>query len=88
MALFAAAAQGYNQVVFWPKRCTYHISHSDGWESEMPLEKIMYFSMKPMLSWKLAREAATFTLRNKGKYDINKPDWGLLDVELKEVAFN
>lgn len=86
MGIFAAAAAGMTQVVFKPAECTYHMEHAGGWEFKNPIEKIHFFTKKPMLEWWAVREAGLYLIEKGAKFNINKSSWGLADVTLQEIA--
>jgi hypothetical protein len=84
MGILAAAAQGMKQVIFAGDECTYHMEHSGGWEFGNPIEKIYFYTKKPMLDWWTVREAGLHIMQNKSKFNLNKENWGLNDKQLKE----
>lgn len=84
MGVLAAAAQGMKQIIFDYKACAYHLEHKDGWEFKNPIDKIHFYTKKPMLDWWTVREAGLYLLKNKSKFNLNKPNWGFADMELKE----
>lgn len=86
MGLFAAAAAGIKQVVLSPKQCTYHISHKGGWEFQTPKEKILFYANKPVLDWWSVYLLGMELIKNKSKYDINTPNWGLANTTLEEIS--
>lgn len=85
MGILAAAAQGMRQVIFDYKACAYHMEHTGGWEFGNPIEKIHFYTKKPMLDWWTVREAGLYIIKNKSKFNLNKDNWGLNDVALKEL---
>ena len=86
MGLFEAAAKGIKQVILPPQMCTYHIAHEGGWEFSDPLAKLHFFQQKPSLEWWSVWVAGSKIVREKSTFGINKPNWGLKDVELKEIT--
>ena len=47
MGLMSAFAKAKEQIVLAPNACTYHISHSGGWEIDDPIEKLKFFAKFP-----------------------------------------
>lgn len=84
MGVLAAAAQSMKQIIFDYKACAYHLEHKDGWEFKNPIDKIHFYTKKPMLDWWTVREAGLYLLQNKSKFNLNKPNWGFSDLEFKE----
>ena len=84
MGILAAAALDMEQVIFPPLACTYHMEHTGGWEFSSPIEKIFFYTKKPMLDWWTVRGAGLFLFKNKTTFNLNKESWGLLDQELEE----
>jgi hypothetical protein len=84
MGVLAAAAQGMKQIIFAGEECTYHMEHSGGWEFGNPIEKIHFYTKKPMLDWWTVREAGLHIMQNKSKFNLNKEDWGMRNIDLKE----
>lgn len=87
LALIAAAALGYRQHTFPADACTYHISHSDGWETLSPLAKIRFLADRPALDYGLVLEAGLHVLKQGKTFDLNPVDWGYADAEFEEMAF-
>lgn len=85
MGLLAATALGFKQVIFDPKECTYHIEHTGGWEFKNPIDKIQFYTKKPMLDWWTVREAGLHLIETKSTFNLNKPNWGLQDHKLQEI---
>lgn len=85
MGIMAASALGLKQMIFQPSECTYHLEHTGGWEFSNPIEKINFFTKKPMLDWWAVREAGLYLLKNKTKFNLNKEHWGLANHTLEEV---
>jgi hypothetical protein len=89
LALIAAAALGYEQVVFPREACTYHISHRDGWAEDMsPVEKIRFFERRPSLDYNLLREVGLDRLRQQQGFALNDDTWGYADTTLEERVFS
>ena len=86
MGVIAAAALGVQQVIFKDDECGYHMEHSGGWEFKNPIDKIHFYTKKPMLDWWSVREAGLYLVENKAKYDLNKPTWGFADLALTETS--
>jgi hypothetical protein len=87
LGVIAAAALGYQQHVFPPEACTYHISHPSGWESLSPLDKLKFVSDRPALDYGLLLEVGLETLATGKPYNLNRDSWGFADVELEELIF-
>lgn len=86
MALFEAAAKGIQQEVFPKSACTYHIAHTGGWEFADPIEKIQFYKDKPSLEWWAVWVAGNKVVKEKSTFGINSQDWGLNNIELKEIS--
>jgi hypothetical protein len=87
-ALFchAAVAAGARQVLLRsPLRC-YHVEHEGSWSVMNTEEKLRWFAEKPWLDTTLLREAQEAMHRTGKPAAINGPDWGLRDLELREVT--
>lgn len=84
MGVIAAAALNIQQVIFKDEECGYHMEHSGGWEFKNPIDKIHFYTKKPMLDWWSVREAGLYLIEHNAKYDLNKPTWGFADLELEE----
>jgi hypothetical protein len=88
LALIAATALGYKQVVFPWEACTYHISHASGWEERMsPLEKLRFFERRPSLHYDLLRELGFDRLRIREGFGLNDDNWGYADLAFEERTF-
>jgi hypothetical protein len=87
MAVLAALALGYRQHVFPLKACTYHIDHTEGWESMSPLEKVRFQEEKPGIDYGLVYDLGQHILKNKRTYDLNPDNWGHANLELAEHSF-
>ena len=85
MGLLAAAALGKQQVIFNWNECTYHMEHTGGWEFKNPIDKIHFYTNKPMLDWWTVREAGLHLIKTRGTFNLNKPDWGMLGRQLQEI---
>lgn len=85
MAMIATAAAGIKQVVFNMQACTYHMEHEGGWEFKNPIDKIHFYTKKPMLDWWTVREAGLYLIEQKQKFNLNKPDWGFANLNLREI---
>lgn len=86
MGLLAAAALGKQQVIFNWNECTYHMQHTGGWEFKSPIDKIHFYTNKPMLDWWTVREAGLHLIKTGGTFNLNKPDWGMQGSELQETT--
>jgi hypothetical protein len=86
MGILAAAALNIKQVIFKGDECSYHMEHTGGWEFKNPIDKIHFYTKKPMLDWWTVREAGAYLMENKKKFDLNKSDWGLANETLREIA--
>lgn len=86
MGIIAAAAANIKQVVFHPNECAYHIEHSDGWEFKNPIDKIHFYTKKPMLDWWTVREAGLYMIENNKKFNLNSQNWGFSDLDLQEIT--
>ena len=84
MGVLAAAAQGMKQVIFDFKACAYHLEHNDGWEFKNPIDKLHFYTKKPMLDWWTVREAGLHILKNQSKFNLNRFNWGFADIEFRE----
>ena len=85
MGLFSAAAKGIEQEIFPMDACTYHIAHTGGWEFADPIEKLAFFSKKPSLEWWAVWQAGLKIVREKSNFNFNSENWGLNNVDLKEI---
>lgn len=86
MGIIAAAALNLKQTIFKATECTYHIEHSGGWEFKNPIDKIHFYTKKPMLDWWTVREAGLYLIENKTTFNLNKENWGLNQHRLKEIS--
>ena len=86
MALFAAAAAGVKQVILPPETCTYHISHTNGWEFQSPKEKLLFYTNKPVLDWWAVNLYGIEILKNKTNFDFNNENWGLVNEKFDELV--
>lgn len=86
MGVIAASALEFKQVVLNPEECTYHMEHTGGWEFTNPIDKIHFYTKKPMLDWWTVREAALYLMENKKTFDLNKQNWGFSNIELQEIS--
>ena len=88
LGLIAAAALGYEQVIFAPKYCVYHIDHASGWERlTTPLDKMRFWKSKPGFGWDIIGEVAHYAIQHRKKLDINNSDWGFANEQLEEFIF-
>ena len=87
LAVLAALALGYRQHVFPLKACTYHVDHTEGWESMSPLEKVRFQEEKPGIDYGLVYDLGQHILKNKRTYDLNPDNWGHANLELAEHSF-
>jgi len=87
LGIYAAAALGYQQVVFPPDACTYHIDHKNGWESMTPVEKIKFVEQRPGLGYDIMYDTSRYLIKNKLRYNLNKPDWGYEGYDFKEIDY-
>ncbi len=76
MGLLAASALGYEQHIFPANAVTYHIDHENGWESLSAIEKVSFIHKRPGIGWDVVFDAAIQLMREKKRFEINKPDWG------------
>jgi hypothetical protein len=88
MGLIAAKACGYDQFIFPPQACIYHIDHSSGWESMTALDKVKFINEKPGIGWDIVTETALQLLEEKKAYNFNKLNWGFADVDLETLTYN
>ncbi len=86
MGLLAAAASNLKQVIFAGEQCSYHIEHKGGWEFKNPIDKIHFYTTRPMLDWWTVRQAGLYMIQNKAKWNLNKENWGMKDIELREIS--
>ncbi len=85
MALYAAIAQGIEQVIFPREMCSYHIAHEGGWEPGNAIEQLQFYHKRPSLDWWVVEAAGRQIVRDKSNFGMNSYDWGLKNVELKEI---
>jgi hypothetical protein len=86
-ALMMALALDYSQVVFDLKTCTYHIEHSNGWESMNPFEKIKFWEQRPGLAHDFIWEAAKYMFYQKKAFYVNNDNWGMPSEKFQEITF-
>lgn len=86
MALYAALAQGIEQVIYPREMCAYHIVHDGGWEPGNAVEQLQFYNKRPSLDWWVVEAAGRQIVRDKTNFDMNSPDWGLKSVKLKEIS--
>lgn len=86
LGLFAAAAADIKQVIFPPELCTYHISHTGGWEFQTPREKVLFYAKKPVLDWWAVYLFGMETIKMKKRMDFNNESWGLKNKNLEEIT--
>lgn len=84
MGVLAASALDIKQVVLKSDECTYHMEHAGGWEFSNPIDKIHFYTKKPMLDWWTVREAGLYVMDKKTTFNLNKNNWGLADILLQE----
>ena len=84
MAMISTAAQNIEQVIFKWDECCYHLEHDGGWDFKSPVDRIYFYTKFPMLEWWAVREAGIHLIKNNENWNINKSNWGLLNVELQE----
>lgn len=88
LGLIAAAALGYEQVIFAPLSCVYHIDHASGWERlTTPLDKMRFWKSKPGFGWDIISEVATYAIQHHKTLDINDENWGFANKQLEEFIF-
>lgn len=86
MGLIAADAIGLKQEIFKPDACTFHISHSGGWEFANKKDKLLFYTNKPVLDWWSVHEYGLEIIKNKTTWNLNNKNWGLADIDLKEMS--
>lgn len=84
MAMISTAAQNIQQVIFKWDECCFHLQHGGGWEFKTPVDRIQFYTKFPMLDWWAVKQAGLFIMKNNMNWNINKTDWGLRNVDLKE----
>ncbi|MFT4969772.1 MAG: hypothetical protein ACI9O4_001523 [Chitinophagales bacterium] len=87
IALICAHIIGCKQKILPYHACTYHISHSNGWELTDPIEKIYMDLDKPMLDWSSVYSLAKKMFENNELIQLNKANWGFADENFKEDIF-
>jgi hypothetical protein len=85
MALYAAVAQGIEQVIYPQEMCSYHIAHASGWEPGSAVEQLRFYNKRPSLDWWVVEAAGREIIQNKSNFDMNSEDWGLKNVNLQEI---
>jgi hypothetical protein len=86
MALIAADSLGIKQEIFKPEACSFHISHKGGWEFADYKDKLLFYTNKPVLDWWAVYEYGLEIIKNKTTWKLNRENWGLADVDLKELS--
>jgi hypothetical protein len=84
MGIIAAAALGFTQVVLPKEACTYHIAHQGGWEFSDRLQKLMFYTNKPVLDWWSVHELGVQIIGEGRTYSINGDSWGFSEMEFDE----
>lgn len=84
LGILAAAALGIKQVIFEAEKCTFHMEHNDGWEFKTPIDRLHFYTKKPMLEWWSVKEAGLYIIERSRGFELNRPNWGLLDEKLTE----
>lgn len=85
MALYAAIAQGIEQVIYPREMCSYHIAHEGGWEPGNAVEQLQFYNKRPSLDWWVVEAAGRQIVHEKSNFNMNSSDWGLKSVKLKEI---
>lgn len=88
MGIWAANAMGKKQVILPYTAPIYHIYHEDGWESDNPLKTVKFLENKPSLDYSIVFKAGMQIVKNKQTWGFNKSNWGMADVDLKQLVFN
>jgi hypothetical protein len=88
MGLWAATAIGKTQVILPYNAPIYHIYHEDGWESDDPVRTIKFLENKPSLDYSIVWKGGMQIIKNKQHWHLNKPNWGLIDIDLPQYVFN
>jgi hypothetical protein len=88
MALMAARALGYKQVILPVRACTYHIDHLIGWESLSAVDKIRFINERPGIGWDVVTSAGKYLLQTHGRYNFNSENWGYRNQSFAECSFN
>lgn len=86
MALYAAIAQGIEQVIYPREMCSYHIAHDGGWEPGNAVEQLQFYNKRPSLDWWVVEAAGRQIIKDKSNFNINSSDWGMKSVKLKEIC--
>jgi hypothetical protein len=86
MGILAAAALGFEQIIFRGDECTYHIEHSGGWEFKSPIDRLHFYTKFPMLEWWAVREAGLHILEKKTHFNLNRDNWGFKELTLREIV--
>ena len=84
MGIIAAASIGIKQQILSPKKCTYHIAHTGGWEFQTAKERVLFHTNKPVLDWWSVFRLGVEIVRKGVTYSLNKSTWGLSDQDLME----
>ena len=85
MALYAAIAQGIEQVIYPREMCSYHIAHGGGWEPGNAVEQLKFYDKRPSLDWWVVEAAGRQIVQDKSNFDMNTPGWGLNNINLEEA---
>lgn len=86
MALYAAIAQGIEQVIFPREMCSYHIAHEGGWEPRNAVEQLQFYNKRPSLDWWIVEAAGRQIVKEKSNFNMNSSDWGMKSVKLEEIS--
>jgi hypothetical protein len=86
MALFSAYALNKQQVILPQELCTFHISHTGGWEITDPIEKLKFYAKFPSLDWWSVWQAGLSIVQKKENFNINDDNWGLHSYDLEEIS--
>jgi hypothetical protein len=86
LAIAAAWAIGYTQVVWPSAACTYHIDHPSGWSSMGPLEKLKFSAARPGVDYAIMQEVAFYLLKTHERFSVNHATWGFVDEAFEEVT--
>lgn len=87
MGLWAASALGKKQVILPYTAPIYHIYHEDGWASDNPIRTIIFLQNKPSLDYSIVHQAGMQLVKDKKHWDLNKPNWGMVDIDLEQHVF-
>lgn len=85
LGIIAAAAAGYEQIIFEPQACTYHLAHQNSWNAMNPIERLRFCQKTPGLGWEVVESAGRHLLETESKWNINTNDWGLYNEPLQEI---